>query len=355
MIVEVFEEGRHTHRPISARSRAAECRQGVRASRSSPTSFVLCQLPTTCVVPHGSSRLAVCTVNPNPAGRGRGTHPLAAGPKSHRELFFGEWPCPRARPAPRGRPARVVALSDRVVPRSTEKSELRLCGASRFARRLRVGRLSSQPPRGPGVGGSCRAEGDPVDQIARAAESRSVKLVVAGAHRSPDGRGPGFVTRQPATRLRQPLLVVPPEATVPTSLERVVFAIEGTAATTAPICALFEQFAFDPNTDLVAVHSFALNDAPRYADHQPYDYGEWCRAIEPYLPDRFDGGVVFRAGAPEQTVPDEAAALGATLTVVSWSQVFASGRAPLVNKLARRLEPSDPACSGALRHIAGVF
>jgi hypothetical protein len=176
-------------------------------------------------------------------------------------------------------------------------------------------------------------DGDPVTRIARAAENPPAKLVVVGSHRARSGRGPGFVTRAIATRVRQPLVVIPPEAIVPPSLERVLFPLEGTSATTAPICALLDQLAFDPDTNLVAVHSYAPGQAPRFADHEPYDTEDQRNAFAPHLPVGFTGGLVFRAGLPERTVPEEAISLGATLTVVSWSQVFAPGRAALVTTL----------------------
>jgi nucleotide-binding universal stress UspA family protein len=176
-------------------------------------------------------------------------------------------------------------------------------------------------------------DGDPVREIARAAEDPSVTLVVAGAHRAPNGRGPGIVTRQLAVRLRQPLLVVPPATFVPTSLETVLIPLEGNAATSTPIRALLDEFAFDPETSMVAMHSHGVEAEPRFAVHEPYDTEDQVRAFAQHLPARFEGGVVFRAGPREQTVPDEAAAMEAALTVVTWSQVFGPGRAPLVNKL----------------------
>jgi hypothetical protein len=176
-------------------------------------------------------------------------------------------------------------------------------------------------------------EGDPVTQIVRAANGPSVKAVVVGSHRAPSGRGPGFITRQLATRLRQPLLVVPPTASVPASLQRVLFPLEGSAATTAPIRALLEELVFDPETGLVVMHSYTSEDAPRFADHEPYDTEERVRAFAPHLPAGFAGGVVFRAGPPERTVPEEVATQEGTVTVVTWSQVLAPGRAPLVTRL----------------------
>ena len=190
--------------------------------------------------------------------------------------------------------------------------------------------------------------------MSHSADSPAVKSVVVGAHRAPGGRGPGLVTRGVATRLRQPLLVIPPGATVPTTLARVLLPLEGTPATTAPIRAVLEELALDPETRLVAVHCYAYENAPRFADHEPHDSREQFRAFTPHLPDRYAGGIVFRLGPPERAVPEEAAELGASLTVVTWSQVFAPGRAMLVTKLLSDLAHPTllvPAQYGSSRRV----
>ncbi len=139
-------------------------------------------------------------------------------------------------------------------------------------------------------------EGDPVRAIVSAAHDPRVGLVVVGTRISPDGRRLGWSTRELAVRLTQPLLVVPEDATVPRMLERVLIPLERTDATTAPIHALFRTFPFDPCTEIVFMHT--ADDAP----------------------------------APvTEAVPAAAAELDASMIVLSWTQVFAPGRAGLVN------------------------
>jgi nucleotide-binding universal stress UspA family protein len=169
-------------------------------------------------------------------------------------------------------------------------------------------------------------DGNTTGELARVAEHPDVQVVVVGS------RNP--LARALAVRLRKPLLVVPTHATVPTSLERVLFPLEGTKSTTASIRSLLERLPFDPGAELIALHSYTENDAPPYADHEPHDTEERVRNFrEHYVPPGLAGPVEFRYGPPEVVVPEVADALAATLIVVSWSQVFAPGRAPLVRAL----------------------
>lgn len=177
-------------------------------------------------------------------------------------------------------------------------------------------------------------DGDPVSEIVRAARHPRVGLVVVGAHCSPSGRGPGLVTREIAMRIDRPLLVVPREATVPASLDRVLVPLEGTEANTTAIGALLASFPFDPNTELVLLHAFTSNDMPAFANHEPHETDAWIRAFrDRYVPLGVGGDLVMRCDPVEQVVPEVADAVDATLTVVSWSQVLSPGRALLVKAL----------------------
>jgi len=177
-------------------------------------------------------------------------------------------------------------------------------------------------------------DGDPVREIVRAASHPNVGLVVIGAHNPPNGRGPGLVTREIALRVRQPLLVVPAQAIVPDRLACVLVPLEGTETTTAPIRALFERLPFGPDTELVTLRSYTEGNVPRYADHEPHDTDERIHAFrDGYIPPGVIGRVLERYGPPEHVVPKIAAMLDATLTVVSWSQTLAPGRALLIKAL----------------------
>jgi nucleotide-binding universal stress UspA family protein len=184
-------------------------------------------------------------------------------------------------------------------------------------------------------------DGDPVPEIVRAA-SHDVSLVVVGAHNPPNGRGPGSVTREIARRVRQPLLVVPAHAIVPTTLTRVLFPLEGTEGTSAPIRALFERLPFGPETELVALHSYSASTVPRFADHEPHDTENRIRAFrDRYIPRGVIGRIVERYGPAEHVVPEIAEILDVTVTVVSWSQTLAPGRALLIKTLlADRKRPT---------------
>ena len=177
-------------------------------------------------------------------------------------------------------------------------------------------------------------DGDPILEIVRAANNPQVQLVVVGAHESPNARKPESLTYELAARLHQPLLVVPALAIVPTSLKRVVFPLGGTKPATAAIRALLERLPFDADTELVMLHSYTEKDVPRYADHEPYDTLYRISAFrDRFVPAGLKGPIEFRFGPPQDVVPETVATLGASLVVVSWWQVLASGRAAVVRAL----------------------
>jgi hypothetical protein len=176
-------------------------------------------------------------------------------------------------------------------------------------------------------------DGNPMLEIVRAADHLEVRLVVVGGPEPPTALEPESLTCELAVRVRQPLLVVPAHAIVPASLERVLFPLECTKSTTAAIRALLERFHFDADTVLIMLHSYTEKDVPRYADHEPYDTLDRIHDFRRFVPAGVVGPIEFRFGPPQDVVPAAAATLGASLVVVSWSQVLASGRAALVKAL----------------------
>lgn len=185
-------------------------------------------------------------------------------------------------------------------------------------------------------------DGDPMREIVLAGHDPDVGLVVAGAHDLPDSAGPGHVARGIAMRLRGPLLVVPAKAVVPARLERLLIPLEGTEATTAPIRGLLEYFAFRPETELVTLHVFTLDDIPPFENHAPHEADAWVHEFrDRYVPAGTPQATIERRfGRVEQVVPEVADTINATLTVVSWSQDLAPNHARLVNALLKH--PSRP-------------
>ena len=198
-------------------------------------------------------------------------------------------------------------------------------------------------------------DGHPQLEIVRAAEHPHVSFVVVGGHDTPTALEPESLMCQLAVRLHQPLLVVPVHASVPTSLERVVFPLGGTKPATAAVRALLERLPFAAETELVMLHSYTEEDVPRYADHEPYDMLDRIRYFrDHFVPTGLHGPIEFRFGTPEDVVPEAVAALNASLVVVSWSQVLASGRARVVKALlANSNRPTllVPADYGALSPV----
>jgi len=201
-------------------------------------------------------------------------------------------------------------------------------------------------------------DGDPVREILRAADHPDVALVVIGTHDLFNSPGPGHVTREIAMRLKGPVLVVPANAAVPVALTRILVPLEGTDETTDAISALLDRCAFGPETEIVTLHSFTIDDLPPFSDHEPHSSEAWVEAFrDVYVPDRARSTrLEMRCGNADRAVLEVADSIDATVIAVSWSQDLTDDHARVVNALLAnpaRATLLVPAGFGARRSPAG--
>ena len=178
-------------------------------------------------------------------------------------------------------------------------------------------------------------DGEPVREILRAADHPDVALVVIGTHDLFNSSGPGHVTRELVASLRTPVLVVPANATIPLSIGRILLPLEGTDESSDAVGAFLEQCAFGPETEIVILHAFTIDDLPPFSDHEPYTSDAWIEEFhEVYVPRRVGPTrTEMRCGNADRAVLEVADAIHADVTVVSWSQDLTDDHARVVNAL----------------------
>ncbi|HVT75862.1 MAG TPA: universal stress protein [Acidimicrobiales bacterium] len=183
--------------------------------------------------------------------------------------------------------------------------------------------------------------GDPVTAIIDAAADRDVAFVVVGARRHTSGRRPaGHVAQAVMTGTAKPVLVVPPDARLPTEgpFRRALAPLEGSTessrAVDGTLCRLTEA-----GVEVVAVHVFGPDTLPRFWDQAGHADQSWtaeflarcCCAVP-------DAELRLRTGDVGGAALDVAGQESVDLIVLGWSQQVHGDRARVVRDIVGRAE-----------------
>jgi nucleotide-binding universal stress UspA family protein len=173
-------------------------------------------------------------------------------------------------------------------------------------------------------------DGRPVAALLSEAMRADVVAVVLGLCAERDALKIGSVARTIASKLKKPVLIVPPtEATFENVAPKVLLPLDGAYSTSEgarePMALLAEAGA-----TVRVLHVFDGPDVPRFWEHAAYDADPWCRdflARHCELP-----GVecLLKRGRPAELVLDVASAEHADVIALIWSQELADGRADVV-------------------------
>jgi nucleotide-binding universal stress UspA family protein len=184
--------------------------------------------------------------------------------------------------------------------------------------------------------------GPVVERLLEEAQREAVAAIVLGARGTPGDRRPlGRTAVAVASRLRKPVIVVPPEATVSGALSRVLIPIEsGVSASLVPSGVI--ELARGTSLDVVALHVHEPTSLPAFTDQPQHEQAAWSgEFLRRYCP--WGIGSVrleLRVGNAETIVPAVADELDADIIALGWSQQLAGGRAPVVRAaLARAKVP----------------
>jgi nucleotide-binding universal stress UspA family protein len=180
--------------------------------------------------------------------------------------------------------------------------------------------------------------GDVVDQLVGAGEAEDVTALVIGAHGLPtDPRPLGATAEAVATRVRKPVLVVPPDSAPPPVLKRILVPLEGSISSSLAPRSLIE-LAEGAQVDVVALHVLGIEQIPPFTDQPQHEQVAWATE---FLARHCPWGIgtvqlELRIGRTDELVPLVAQECGCDLIALGWAQELAAGRAPVVRAALER-------------------
>lgn len=173
--------------------------------------------------------------------------------------------------------------------------------------------------------------------LLRALEEPDVVAGVFGARGTRGDRRPvGSTALRVLERASKPIVVVPPAAAgvSPRAFRRLLVPLEGSEESARPVADDLGPLIMG-DIELVVVHVFTTETAPRVVDHPEWDLPVWGEEfLARFCPNatRID----LRAGVVGSGVSEACQELGADLIVLSWSQDASPGHAAVVRDVLGR-------------------
>lgn len=176
--------------------------------------------------------------------------------------------------------------------------------------------------------------GSPVEEIVAAVRDRDVVAVVFGARGMHAGPRPaGHTALEVMTRVRKPVVVVPPDGERRARITRVLMPLEGTDESSR---AMGETIALALRRDIeiLVLHVHARNEVPPFQDQPQHEIPAWEREFVarfvriPHA--RVE--VIERIGETADRVVAAARETGADLIALGWNQDLSSGHAAVVRE-----------------------
>jgi nucleotide-binding universal stress UspA family protein len=164
-----------------------------------------------------------------------------------------------------------------------------------------------------------------------AASEDAVVMLALGARSTHAGRRPaGRVALEFARSVRKPLVLVPPDASLPITLGRILVPLDGTRATDEALAATV-QLACRSALDVIALHVHEYADLPLFSDQPQYEADAWAREfLRRHCPRPDLVALETRVGVPGQHVLRVAHDAAVDMVALGWSRHLEEGRAAVV-------------------------
>jgi nucleotide-binding universal stress UspA family protein len=177
-------------------------------------------------------------------------------------------------------------------------------------------------------------DGSTGDALLEAAGADDVEAIAIGARNTPGGRRPlGGTALAVATSLAKPVVIVPPDASPPAALRRVLVPVEGISPSLTPrrIVAL----GHGADVEVVVLHVHEEASLPAFTDQPHYELDAWEREfLSRYCPWGIGSiRIETRVGRSDELVPLVAEQAEVDLIALGWGQALAEGRAPVVRSV----------------------
>jgi nucleotide-binding universal stress UspA family protein len=180
-------------------------------------------------------------------------------------------------------------------------------------------------------------DGPVVEALIAAASAEDVAMAVLGARGTPGGARPaGSTALAVATSVSTPTVLVPPDASDPEHVERILVPLEGTVSTSLAPRHVVELIGC--GIDIIVLHVLDESSLPAFTDQPQHENEARAREfLERYCPVGVEGvRLETRIGAREDVVPRAVQETGADLIALGWSRTLAPDRAPVVRAVLER-------------------
>jgi Universal stress protein family len=177
--------------------------------------------------------------------------------------------------------------------------------------------------------------GDVVSMVCRAADNAEVRAVAIGARGVPASKTPaGHVALDLVCGIAKPVLVVPPDARVPSGTSAHVLApVDEHLASSAALRDLLTQMPAD--TEVVLLRVFDAEHVPAFANHGTYDADAFAQELKRrgVASLAIESRVETRVGHPAHTILAAERELACDLVVLTWSRYLSDHHASVVRRL----------------------
>jgi nucleotide-binding universal stress UspA family protein len=176
--------------------------------------------------------------------------------------------------------------------------------------------------------------GFPIEQIVSTAQDANVTALVLGARGMHGGPQPaGHTALEVITRVRKPVVVVPPHARPPERLARILVPLEGTSESARALDDTI-RLAHRHRVEVLVLHIHSPATVPAFSDHDPHAARAWEREFLSRFISTPHGHVrlLRRLGVPADDVVAVAHETAADLIALAWSQDLSRGHARVVSE-----------------------
>lgn len=169
----------------------------------------------------------------------------------------------------------------------------------------------------------------PGQALVAALSERRTRAAAIGARSTPDGRQPlGATARYVLGLASKPLFVVPPGASIPDRLERILIPLEGDAASALPVVTAAASL-LGPSVELVVLHVFTATTLPAMVDRPEYDLDiVGSEFLTRHFP--FANRIILRPGQVDRRVHEVVREFDVGLVALVWKQRMEKNKAPIV-------------------------
>jgi len=176
-----------------------------------------------------------------------------------------------------------------------------------------------------------------VGGLLEAASDDAVAMLVLGARATQTGRRPaGHVALELACSVRKPLVLVPPDAPVPVTLDRILVPLDGTSVTDEALAATV-RLACRAEVEVIALHVYDYADLPLFSDQPHHEADAWTREfLRRHCPRPDLVKLETRVGVPGEHVLRVARDDAVDMVALGWSRRLEEGHATVVRDVVAR-------------------